>query len=65
MPQPLVDQLVAGGRLVMPVGSQAWAQQLVKITRFADGRTEHEDLGGVRFVPLIGEEGFKDAGRQA
>ncbi len=62
VPQPLVDQLVAGGRLVMPVGSQAWAQQLVKITKLADGRAEREDLGGVRFVPLIGEEGFKDAG---
>jgi protein-L-isoaspartate O-methyltransferase len=48
----------------MPVGSQAWAQQLVKITKLADGRIEREDLGGVRFVPLIGEEGFKDAGRR-
>jgi protein-L-isoaspartate(D-aspartate) O-methyltransferase len=65
VPQPLVDQLVEGGRLVMPVGSQAWAQQLVKITKLADGRTEREDLGGVRFVPLIGEEGFEDAGRRA
>jgi protein-L-isoaspartate(D-aspartate) O-methyltransferase len=65
VPQPLVDQLVEGGRLVMPVGSQAWAQQLVKITKHADGRTEREDLGGVRFVPLIGEEGFEDAGRRA
>ena len=65
VPQPLVDQLVEGGRLVMPVGSQAWAQQLVKITKHAGGRTEREDLGGVRFVPLIGEEGFEDAGRRA
>jgi protein-L-isoaspartate(D-aspartate) O-methyltransferase len=65
VPQPLVDQLVEGGRLVMPVGSQAWAQQLVKITKLADGSTEREDLGGVRFVPLIGEEGFEDAGRRA
>ena len=45
----------------MPVGSQAWAQQLVKLTRLADGRTERESLGDVRFVPLIGEEGFKDS----
>jgi len=65
VPQPLVDQLVEGGRLVMPVGSQAWAQQLVQITKLVDGRTEREDLGGVRFVPLIGEEGFEDAGRRA
>jgi protein-L-isoaspartate(D-aspartate) O-methyltransferase len=65
VPRPLVDQLVEGGRLVMPVGSQAWAQQLVKITKLADGRTEREDLGGVRFVPLFGEEGFKDAGQRS
>ena len=56
VPRPLVDQLVDGGRLVMPVGSQAWAQQLVKITKHADGRTERESLGGVRFVPLIGAQ---------
>jgi protein-L-isoaspartate(D-aspartate) O-methyltransferase len=60
VPQPLVDQLVAGGRLVMPVGSQAWAQQLVKITKLAGGRTEREDLGGVRFVPLIGAQDERD-----
>ncbi len=65
VPQPLVEQLVEGGRLVMPVGSQAWAQQLIKLTKLPDGRTEREDLGGVRFVPLIGEEGFKDAGQRA
>ena len=60
VPQPLVDQLVEGGRLVMPVGSQAWAQQLVKITRLADGRSQREDLGGVRFVPLIGAQDQRD-----
>ena len=65
VPQPLIDQLVEGGRLVMPVGSQAWAQQLVKLTRLADGSTERENLGDVRFVPLIGEEGFRDSGQQS
>ena len=64
VPQPLIDQLVDGGRLVMPVGSQGWAQQLVKITKLGDGRTERVDLGGVRFVPMIGEEGFGDVGRR-
>jgi protein-L-isoaspartate(D-aspartate) O-methyltransferase len=65
VPQPLIDQLVEGGRLVMPVGSQAWAQQLVKLTKLPDGRTERENLGDVRFVPLIGEEGFQDAGQRS
>ena len=65
VPQPLVDQLAPGGRLVMPVGSQAWAQKLVKLTKHSDGRIEKEKLGDVRFVPLIGEEGFADAGQRA
>jgi protein-L-isoaspartate(D-aspartate) O-methyltransferase len=58
VPQPLVDQLAPGGRLVMPVGGALWVQQLVKVTKKADGSLETEDLGGVRFVPLIGEEGW-------
>ena len=61
VPQPLIDQLAPGGRLVMPVGGRAWSQQLVKLTRLADGRIERERLGEVRFVPLIGEEGWSDA----
>lgn len=61
IPRPLVDQLATGGSIVMPVGSPGWAQKLVKATRRADGTLEQSDLGGVRFVPLIGEEGWKDA----
>ena len=57
-PEPLVDQLAPGGRLVMPIGGQLWAQTLVKITRQQDGRTSRESLGKVRFVPLIGEEAW-------
>ena len=60
VPQPLVDQLAPGGRLVMPVGGQLWAQKLVKIVKRADGRTERETLCKVRFVPLIGDEGWQD-----
>ena len=60
VPQPLIDQLAPGGRLVMPVGGRAWIQQLVKLTRLADGRVERESLGEVRFVPLIGEEGWEE-----
>ena len=60
IPQALIDQLAPGGRLVMPVGGRAWVQQLVKLTKLADGRTERENLGEVRFVPLISEEGWND-----
>ena len=61
VPPPLIEQLAPGGRLVMPIGDQGEAQRLVKVIRRADGGTDTEDLGGVRFVPLIGEEGWSEA----
>jgi protein-L-isoaspartate(D-aspartate) O-methyltransferase len=61
IPAPLVDQLKPGGTIVMPVGSPGWVQKLVKATKRDDGTLQQADLGGVRFVPLIGEEGWKDA----
>ena len=60
VPPALIDQLAPGGRLVMPVGGRGWVQQLVKLTKHADGRIERESLGEVRFVPLIGEAGWSD-----
>ena len=61
IPTPLVEQLKPGGSIVMPIGSPGWSQKLVKATKREDGTLEQSDLGGVRFVPLIGEEGWKDA----
>ena len=60
VPETLIGQLAPGGRLVMPIGEQGWAQQLVKVTKSEDGSIRRENLGAVRFVPLIGEEGWKD-----
>jgi protein-L-isoaspartate(D-aspartate) O-methyltransferase len=60
VPTVLVDQLRPGGRIVMPVGSPHGIQSLVKLTKRADGTLASEDLGAVRFVPLIGEHGFRD-----
>ena len=60
VPEPLIEQLALGGRLVMPIGGQLWAQTLVKVTKQADGRTRRQTLGKVRFVPLIGEQGWSD-----
>jgi protein-L-isoaspartate(D-aspartate) O-methyltransferase len=60
VPPPLVGQLAPGGRLVMPVGSPDGAQTLVKVTKHEDGSLQQSDLGSVRFVPLIGEEGWRD-----
>jgi protein-L-isoaspartate(D-aspartate) O-methyltransferase len=61
VPEPLLAQLAPGGRIVMPIGSPGWVQELVKVTKQEDGALKQENLGGVRFVPLIGEEGWKDA----
>ena len=61
VPRSLVEQLAPDGRIVMPIGEPGWVQELVKVTRQEDGVLKHENLGGVRFVPLIGEEGWKNA----
>jgi protein-L-isoaspartate(D-aspartate) O-methyltransferase len=61
VPPSLIEQLAPGGRLVMPIGDPAWAQQLVRVTKQEDGILSQENLGGVRFVPLIGEEGWSEA----
>jgi protein-L-isoaspartate(D-aspartate) O-methyltransferase len=61
VPQALIGQLAPGGRLVMPIGDPGWVQELVKVTKQEDGMLKQESLGGVRFVPLIGEEGWNDA----
>jgi len=60
VPEPLIDQLKPGGRLVMPLGGPGWVQRLVRVTKQPDGSLMESDLGAVRFVPLIGEEGWKD-----
>ena len=60
VPPAWVDQVVDGGHIVMPVGDPGWVQKLVKVTKGPTGKLITEDLGGVRFVPLIGEEGYKD-----
>ncbi len=61
VPQPLLEQLAPGGRLVIPVGPQESVQQLELWTRSAnrDARDEFErrTLGGVVFVPFLGDGG--------
>jgi len=60
VPPPWVEQLATGGRIVMPVGDPGWVQKLVKVTKGPADNLITEDLGAVRFVPLIGEEGWSD-----
>ena len=52
IPQPLLDQLKPGGRLVIPVGSQLGGQMLVAVDKRPDGKIEKRDILAVRFVPL-------------
>ena len=60
VPEALKAQLAVGGRLVMPVGSEE-EQRLVRVRRMSEAAFQEEDLGGVRFVPLIGAGGWQDA----
>lgn len=58
VPHSWIAQLKPGGRIVMPIGGRHAIQSLVKVTLDRDGVLHRENLGGVRFVPLIGAEGF-------
>jgi protein-L-isoaspartate(D-aspartate) O-methyltransferase len=58
VPDTLQHQLKIGGRLVIPVGTSSWYQELVRVTRVSETEFKTEDLIPVRFVPLIGEEGW-------
>ena len=51
-PGPLLAQLRIGGTMVLPVGETDQVQTLIKVVRTAEGY-EYEELGAVRFVPLI------------
>lgn len=63
VPDALQRQLKIGGRLVMPVGGPD-VQTLCKVTRVAKDRFEQESLGAVKFVPLIGAQGWPEDGRR-
>lgn len=57
VPASLEGQLKVGGRLVMPVGAEKM-QELIRVRRKGEQDYREESLGLVRFVPLIGEEGW-------
>jgi protein-L-isoaspartate(D-aspartate) O-methyltransferase len=58
VPDALTQQLAVGGVLVMPVGEPGAVQTLVKVVRTGEDGFRRQDLGAVRFVPLIGAEGW-------
>jgi len=57
IPQPLVSQLAMGGRMVIPVGDR-YSQELIKLYKDEHG-IHKTNLGGCRFVKLVGEYGWK------
>jgi len=57
-PPALLQQLRIGGRMVIPVGEEAHAQRLILMIRRGTDDFEQRDLGGVRFVSLIGKAGW-------
>jgi protein-L-isoaspartate(D-aspartate) O-methyltransferase len=59
VPAALREQLAIGGRLVLPVGETVGLQKLVRVVRRAEDDFRTEDLIDVRFVPLIGEQGWQ------
>ena len=58
IPEPLLEQLAEGGRLLIPIGDRS-SQNLMRITK-KNGKYLQENLGGCRFVDLIGLHGWKD-----
>lgn len=62
VPESLRQQLAISGRMVIPVGDDPHSQQLLRVTRREADRFEEERLAAVRFVRLIGAEGWGDEG---
>lgn len=63
IPESLKEQLAVGGRLVIPVGRSPYAQELVRIRRTEEEVFHKENLGPVRFVPLVGDQGWEEEDR--
>jgi protein-L-isoaspartate(D-aspartate) O-methyltransferase len=59
VPGSLKEQLKIGGRLVIPVGIDQRVQELARVLRVSSNEYQRENIGDVRFVPLIGEEGWR------
>ncbi len=63
VPRALLEQLAIGGRLVLPIGTDEANQQLLRVIRSDAETWQRQSLGAVRFVPLIGAQGWADPHR--
>ena len=59
VPPALQNQLAIGGRLVIPIGTEPRLQELVRVRRIGPDEFKRESLGAVRFVPLVGAQGWQ------
>ena len=59
IPPPLIEQLLPGGILLIPVGSRGFFQELLMVNKKVDGEIATKRYGGVAFVPLTGEYGYR------
>ncbi|MFP3945764.1 MAG: protein-L-isoaspartate O-methyltransferase [Archaeoglobaceae archaeon] len=57
IPEPLMEQLKPGGKMVIPIGE--YMQYLYVVEKDDQGNINKRNWGGVRFVPLVGEYGVK------
>jgi protein-L-isoaspartate(D-aspartate) O-methyltransferase len=64
VPAALKQQLAINGRLIIPVGESEY-QSLLKVTRLSEALYDSEELAPVRFVPLVGAQGWTEDGRRA
>ena len=60
VPRALLEQLEIGGRLVLPIGTDESNQQLLRVIRSDANTWQRQSLGAVRFVPLVGAQGWAD-----
>ena len=60
IPEPLKEQLKIGGKLIIPTGSHSYFQELISVKRISKDEYLEENLGGVAFVPMIGEHGWPE-----
>jgi protein-L-isoaspartate(D-aspartate) O-methyltransferase len=65
VPESLKAQLKIGGRLVIPVGADRRLQELIRVIRVSEHEYTTTELADVRFVPLVGAEGWTPQGRRA
>jgi protein-L-isoaspartate(D-aspartate) O-methyltransferase len=64
VPETLKSQLKIGGRLVIPVGADRRLQELIRVIRVSEREYTTEELADVRFVPLVGAEGWMPQGQR-